>query len=53
MTKSNNSFVHLWVVCLNCNFKRHGSNADLLKKVHEQNNKNHYCEVVEGTAESP
>ena len=49
----NLSFIHLWVVCDSCNFKRHGNNAELLKRLHEENNKNHSCKVVEGSAESP
>ena len=47
------SFIHLWVVCNSCDFKRHGNNAELLQKLHEENKVGHECKVVEGTAESP
>ena len=34
-----------WVVCLDCNFRRHGGNATLLKRLHEEKYPDHKCEI--------
>ena len=35
----------MWIVCLDCNFRRHGSNSQMLKTIHQQNNQGHRCEI--------
>lgn len=35
----------MWVVCLNCNFRRHGSNSPMLKQLHQERFKGHICEI--------
>lgn len=53
MTNDITGFVHYWVVCQDCNMKRHGSNSEIIKRLHEQKYPTHKCKVVIGTAEHP